>query len=233
VRLGALADRFPDAMSGGQKQRVGLARAMVIEPELLLMDEPLSNLDAKLRVEMRSEIRLMQRDLGITTLYVTHDQEEALAISDRVAVMEKGAIRQVADPRTIFEDPAHAFVADFIGSCNWFDGTLDGGAVTLAGGARFALAGHGAGPVRVAIRTEDLRVAAPGDDAPAIAGRMRIASFLGTRTRASVVPDAGGAVIEADLPSAVALPAEGAEVRLAFDAAVAKVFAADDGRRLR
>jgi ABC-type Fe3+/spermidine/putrescine transport system ATPase subunit len=235
VRLGALADRFPDAMSGGQKQRVGLARAMVIEPELLLMDEPLSNLDAKLRVEMRSEIRLMQRDLGITTLYVTHDQEEALAISDRVAVMEKGAIRQVADPRTIFEDPAHAFVADFIGSCNWFDGRLDGGTVTLAGGARVPLPGSAAvsGAVRVAVRTEDLRLAEPAEDAPAIAGRMQLASFLGTRTRASVLPDAGGAPIEADLPSAVALPAEGAAVRLAFDAGAARVFAADDGRRLR
>jgi ABC-type Fe3+/spermidine/putrescine transport system ATPase subunit len=234
VRLGALASRFPDALSGGQKQRVGLARAMAIEPELLLMDEPLSNLDAKLRVEMRAEIRLMQRDLGITTLYVTHDQEEALAISDRVAVMEKGAIRQVADPRTIFEDPAHAFVADFIGSCNWFDGTLDGWTVTLAGGTRFALAAKpsGAGPVRVAIRTEDLRLAVPGETAPAIAGRMRIASFLGARTRASVRLDAGGAAIEADLPSAVPLPAEGGDVRLAFDAGAAKVFAAGDGRRL-
>jgi ABC-type Fe3+/spermidine/putrescine transport system ATPase subunit len=235
VRLSALARRFPDAMSGGQKQRVGLARAMVIEPELLLMDEPLSNLDAKLRVEMRSEIRLMQRDLGITTLYVTHDQEEALAISDRIAVMEKGAIRQVADPRTIFEDPAHAFVADFIGSCNWFDGQLDDGVVTLTGGARFALAGTGRGPraVRVAVRTEDLRLAEPGDTAPAIEGRMRIASFLGTRTRASVIADAGGAVIEADLPSTARLPAEGAAVRLAFDPLAARVFAADDGHRVR
>jgi ABC-type Fe3+/spermidine/putrescine transport system ATPase subunit len=242
VRLGALADRFPDAMSGGQKQRVGLARAMVIEPELLLMDEPLSNLDAKLRVEMRQEIRLMQRELGITTLYVTHDQEEALAISDRVAVMEKGAIRQVAPPREIFEDPAHAFVMDFIGSCNWFDGALrrDGGAdvVDLDAGARFALppAPAGArpeGPVRVAVRTEDLRFAAPGEDGPAVGCRVRMTSFLGARTRATVALDRGGAGVDADVPSHVDVPPEGAPARLAFDPSAARAFSAADGLRIR
>jgi ABC-type Fe3+/spermidine/putrescine transport system ATPase subunit len=124
VQMGHLAERYASQLSGGQKQRVGLARAMVIQPKVLLMDEPLSNLDAKLRVEMRQEIRLMQRGLGITTLYVTHDQEEALAVSDRIAVMSKGHVLQLAPPLEVYRDPTHAFVMDFVGGCNWFEGRL-------------------------------------------------------------------------------------------------------------
>jgi iron(III) transport system ATP-binding protein len=238
VRLSALAERFPDAMSGGQKQRVGLARAMAIEPDVLLMDEPLSNLDAKLRIEMREEIRLMQRELGITTIYVTHDQEEALAISDRVAVMERGEIRQIAGPREIYEQPRHAFVADFIGGCNWFDGTLDAGAVRLAAGPVVPFTVRGASPrkggaVRVAIRGEDLRLAVADDDpAACIAGRTTILSYLGQRVRAQVRLGGGDAAIHADLPARADLPAEGAEIRLAFDPARIRVFEAGDGRRV-
>jgi len=125
VKLDQLKQRFPSELSGGQKQRVGLARAMVIEPTMLLMDEPLSNLDAKLRIEMRQEIRLLQRELGITTLYVTHDQEEALAVSDRIAVMNSGDIVQLGTPEHIYSDPQHAFVMDFVGGCNWVKGTVD------------------------------------------------------------------------------------------------------------
>jgi ABC-type Fe3+/spermidine/putrescine transport system ATPase subunit len=124
VQMAHLAGRFASQLSGGQKQRVGLARAMVIQPKVLLMDEPLSNLDAKLRVEMRQEIRLMQRGLGITTIYVTHDQEEALAVSDRIAVMSRGHVLQLAAPELVYRDPAHAFVMDFVGGCNWFEGRL-------------------------------------------------------------------------------------------------------------
>ena len=239
VRLGPLAARFPDALSGGQKQRVGLARAMVIEPDLLLMDEPLSNLDAKLRIEMRDEIRHMQRELGITTLYVTHDQEEALAISDRIAVMERGHVRQVGTPREIFEAPSHAFVAEFVGGCNWLDAALlrDGAAMAVRLGAAppVALPGLGAhapGPVRVALRNEDLRLAAPGDD-PAIclSGVVASRAYLGHRTRVKLALDAGG-VVEADLPSALDLPADGAALLLAFDPARLLVFAPGDGARL-
>ena len=130
VKLGQLKQRFPSELSGGQKQRVGLARAMVIEPTMLLMDEPLSNLDAKLRIEMRQEIRLLQRELGITTLYVTHDQEEALAVSDRIAVMNSGDIVQLGTPEHIYSDPQNAFVMDFVGGCNWVKGKVD---VTASG----------------------------------------------------------------------------------------------------
>jgi ABC-type Fe3+/spermidine/putrescine transport system ATPase subunit len=230
VRLDHLAQRFPDAMSGGQKQRVGLARAMVIEPDLLLMDEPLSNLDAKLRVEMRQEIRLMQRELGITTIYVTHDQEEALAISDRIAVMDRGRILQVGGPREIFERPAHAFVADFVGGCNWFDGALEAGVVSLAAGPRFAAAGR-PGAVRVALRTEELRLARPADEpTQCFAGRVTLLAYLGARTRVTLATPGG--TLHADIPSDSALPAEGAEARLAFEPRHAACFSATDGARL-
>ena len=118
VQLEGLENRLPNQLSGGQLQRVAIARALVIEPEVLLMDEPLSNLDAKLRIEMRGEIRELQQKMGITTIYVTHDQEEALSISDRIAVMDHGVIRQVAEPWQVYTQPHDLFVAGFIGSTN-------------------------------------------------------------------------------------------------------------------
>ena len=121
VQISHLADRKPNELSGGQQQRVALARAFVIEPSVLLMDEPLSNLDAKLRVQMRSVIKKLQRRLGITTIYVTHDQEEALAISDRIAVMKDGHIMQIGTPRDIYAKPQNPFVAGFIGVSNFLD----------------------------------------------------------------------------------------------------------------
>jgi iron(III) transport system ATP-binding protein len=124
VELEGLEQRIPDQLSGGQQQRVALARALVIEPDVLLLDEPLSNLDAKLRVEMRTEIRKLQKRVGITTIYVTHDQKEALAVSDRIAVMNRGKIEQIGSPTSIYEQPANQFVADFIGLINLFSGTV-------------------------------------------------------------------------------------------------------------
>ena len=126
VQIDQLSTRQPNELSGGQQQRVALARAFVIEPGVLLMDEPLSNLDAKLRVQMRTTIKKLQRRLGITTIYVTHDQEEALAISDRIAVMNQGNIMQVGAPEEIYRKPANPFVANFIGVSNFIDCTVDG-----------------------------------------------------------------------------------------------------------
>ena len=134
VQIADLKDRMPDALSGGQQQRVALARAFVIEPGILLMDEPLSNLDAKLRVQMRGMIKKLQRKLGITTIYVTHDQEEALAISDRIAVMNQGKIMQVGRPDQIYRKPENLFVANFIGNSNQLEGKIvkcDNGKGTL------------------------------------------------------------------------------------------------------
>lgn len=124
VQIGQFADRMPTQMSGGQQQRIALARAIVIKPDILLMDEPLSNLDAKLRVQMRIMIKRLQQKLGITTLYVTHDQEEALAVSDRIAVMKDGVIQQIDTPSKIYNQPANSFVSSFIGTTNFLKGTI-------------------------------------------------------------------------------------------------------------
>src|SRR5436190_8268784 len=120
VRMEKFAHRSPNQLSGGQQQRVALARALVIQPDVLLLDEPLSNLDARLRIEMRDEIRRIHAQTRITTVYVTHDQKEALSLASRVAVMRQGAIEQLGDPRTIYRSPANRFVADFIGETNWY-----------------------------------------------------------------------------------------------------------------
>ncbi|MDL2298891.1 ABC transporter ATP-binding protein [Synergistaceae bacterium OttesenSCG-928-D05] len=126
VKIDALRDRKPTELSGGQQQRVALARAIVIQPEVLLMDEPLSNLDAKLRVEMRNVIKNIQHKLGITTVYVTHDQEEALAVSDRLAVMNAGVIQQIDTPQRVYQRPANLFVSTFIGLSNVLNGKITG-----------------------------------------------------------------------------------------------------------
>lgn len=126
VQITQYKDRYPDKLSGGQQQRVALARAIVVQPQVLLMDEPLSNLDAKLRIEMREAIREVQKQIGITTVYVTHDQEEALAISDRIAVMNKGDIQQIEIPEKIYSRPYNTFVAEFIGHSNRLSGKVIG-----------------------------------------------------------------------------------------------------------
>ena len=136
VQIEELADRIPSNMSGGQQQRIALARAIVIQPDVLLMDEPLSNLDAKLRVEMRSVIRHIQQQADITTVYVTHDQEEALAISDRIAVMNKGVIQQVDNPVNIYRHPVNLFTATFMGQSNLVRCSLDGKKGTLDRGIK-------------------------------------------------------------------------------------------------
>jgi ABC-type Fe3+/spermidine/putrescine transport system ATPase subunit len=124
VKLTGLGSRYPGQLSGGQQQRVALARALVLNPQILLLDEPLSNLDAKIRVQVRQEIRKLQKELGITTMYVTHDQEEALTLSDRIAVFNQGKVFQVGPPKALYERPANRFVADFIGINNLIDGTF-------------------------------------------------------------------------------------------------------------
>lgn len=169
MQIDQLADRRPDQLSGGQQQRVALARALVISPDVLLMDEPLSNLDAKLRLEMRQVIREIQRRVGITTVYVTHDQEEAMAISDKIAVMNHGDIQQVGTPKELYHRPHNEFVATFIGKTNMVDARLsheEGRAVLLVGRARIRtpqLDGCADQDVRVSIRPEDLLIDPHGD----------------------------------------------------------------------
>jgi putative spermidine/putrescine transport system ATP-binding protein len=158
VRLESLGQRMPRQLSGGQQQRVALARALVIQPDILLLDEPLSNLDAKLRQEVRLEIRQLQRKLGLTTMLVTHDQEEALSLADRLVVMEHGAIQQVGTQRELYERPANRFVAGFVGRTNFIDGAMIGsGSFRSRSGLAIRVNGQGAGDV-LALRPEKLRL---------------------------------------------------------------------------
>ncbi len=166
VGLAALADRYPARMSGGQQQRVALARALVIRPELLLLDEPLSNLDAGLRVEMREEIARLRAAAGITTLFVTHDQEEALALADRVAVMDRGRIVECASPAELTERPRHLFTARFLGARSVLEGRTDAGAF-LAPGLPPIAAPDGMRPSHLVLRAARLRLLAPGGTAEA------------------------------------------------------------------
>ena len=172
VQITEYQDRLPERLSGGQQQRVALARAIVIHPSVLLMDEPLSNLDAKLRIEMRSAIRAVQKQVGITTVYVTHDQEEALSISDRIAVMKKGVIQQTARPHTIYARPYNTFVATFIGHSNLFRGRLvahegglaaafaDGYVLPMEGLSNEAAEGM---DIIIAVRPEEFSIRGDGD----------------------------------------------------------------------
>jgi ABC-type Fe3+/spermidine/putrescine transport system ATPase subunit len=195
VDLAGLERRMPAQLSGGQQQRVVIARAIAVRPRVLLMDEPLANLDAKLRVRLRNDLRLLQRRLGITTIYVTHDQEEALCLSDRIAVMSGGRILQVGAPEDVYARPALLRVAEFIGEGNFLRGTADGpdaaAVVTLGNGARLAARGLGAqlrGEVWVGVRPQD--VALNGADARvddgALAGTVRSRTYAGSQVRYDV-----------------------------------------------
>ena len=157
VKIDQYANRMPAQLSGGQQQRVALARAIVIQPDVLLMDEPLSNLDAKLRVEMRNVIKRIQHEVGITTVYVTHDQEEALAISDRIAVMNGGVIQQIGTPKFIYQRPANEFVSGFIGLSNFVDASYKDGVIDFGNFYRvpLKLSDAAGSEVRAAIRPEE------------------------------------------------------------------------------
>ena len=193
VKIDNLKDRMPQNMSGGQQQRIALARAIVIEPDVLLMDEPLSNLDAKLRIEMREVIKELQHKVGITTIYVTHDQEEAMAVSDRIAVMKDGVIQQVGTPRNIYHRPANIFVATFIGSSNIVKGVLsetEEGSQLAIGNYQIILdnlkkdvARKKEEEVQVSIRPEEFVISTDGEG---IAGIIVSSVFLGTSTRYDV-----------------------------------------------
>jgi putative spermidine/putrescine transport system ATP-binding protein len=187
VGLGHLGERYAHQLSGGQQQRVALARALVTRPRVLLLDEPLSALDAKVRVQLRDEIRRIQTELGITTLFVTHDQEEALAVADRVAVMNAGNIEQIGTPEELYTSPATPFVANFVGLSNRVPATVSGHAVNVYG-TSLQLLGEspGDGPALAMIRPEDLSIRShkPGDKG--LAGVVVISSFLGSLRRTQV-----------------------------------------------
>jgi iron(III) transport system ATP-binding protein len=200
VGLKGFENRFPSELSGGQQQRVAVARALVLEPQVLLFDEPLSNLDAKLRRRVREDIRRLQQDLNLTVAYVTHDQEEALAVSDRIIVMSNAVIAQEGSPRELYQEPANAFVADFIGDANIVDGTILSISKEIAnvriGAAEIKLPARGlkAGPARIAIRPESLiptfgQIAKTSSKS--IAGKVSSSAFLGNHMDVMVASDIG------------------------------------------
>ncbi|MFD1146895.1 ABC transporter ATP-binding protein [Saccharothrix hoggarensis] len=203
VGLAHLGKRYPHQLSGGQQQRVALARALAIRPRVLLLDEPLSALDAKVRVALRDEIRRIQTELGMTTLFVTHDQEEALAVSDRVGVMSEGRLEQLDTPAVVYREPASAFVAQFVGVTNAVHGTAEAGGVRL-GAYRLATdaAAGLSGDVKVIVRPEDIGIV-PHTGRPdgALVGTVLTQSFLGPVTRLSVRLDGGDQLVRVDQPS--------------------------------
>ncbi len=188
VDLTGFEHRYPREMSGGQRQRVALARAMVIRPDLMLFDEPLSNLDAKLRVKMRVEIRRIQQELGFTAIYVTHDQEECFAISDQVAIMNGGVIEQMDTPSHIYNAPRTEFIARFVGFENFFDLTRRGDALLAENGLQFRMAREMPGErLRACIRPEDVTLYPAGTACEnALPGEVLVTTFLGRRVQYNV-----------------------------------------------
>jgi spermidine/putrescine transport system ATP-binding protein len=225
VQLPGFEKRKPSKLSGGQQQRVALARALVNHPEVLLLDEPLGALDLKLRKEMQLYLKNLQHEVGITFIYVTHDQEEALTMSDRIAVMNEGRIQQVADPPTLYERPENRFVADFIGQTNVFSGTVESvgdGRVTLrtASGETVEATAHevevGA-EAHAAVRPEKVRFGSEGDNV--ISVEIRQVIYLGVSTQYIAERSGGGKIVlyqqnAPDVPG----PAEGDEISVAWDA---------------
>ncbi len=231
VGLSQAADRYPHQLSGGMQQRVALARALAIKPRLLLLDEPLSALDAKVRVQLREEIRRIQLELGITTIYVTHDQEEALSISDRVAVMHDGAIEQIGPPSEMYGSPATPFVAEFIGTMNRLFVTVgDDGNVEYEGLALRVDAARGlprGERVLCLVRPEtvDIVLASGSSTSNAVVGNVVSNTFLGSVTRVRVADETGSRTLTADLSSAQAAP-------LVVGASVVATFPPDSPRVL-
>ncbi len=226
VGLPQVADRYPAQLSGGQQQRVALARALVMQPRVLLFDEPLSNLDAKLRRRVRAEIRTLQQRLGITSMYVTHDQSEALALSDVVVVMNEGRVEQVGTPEEVYRKPATRFVADFIGEANLLAAAYRDGGVEVAG-YRFPFTQDGVreGPVTLMVRPEAVLLVPDGGGLP---GSVRAAFFLGTSVEYLVETPAGELVASRPYREGRGLQ-PGQEVRVQFDGAGAYLLPAPDG----
>lgn len=233
VGLPDKADSYPAQLSGGQQQRIALARALVISPDVLLMDEPLSNLDAKLRVEMRSVIRHTQKSVGITTVYVTHDQEEAMAISDRIAVMKDGVIQHVGTPRDIYQRPKNVFVATFIGRTNIVNAHVKDGIITFADGYHEhidALDKAAEQDVRCSIRPEEFIICKDGTDG--IHGTVQECTYLGLNTHYTIDTDQGDSVEIVEESSIGEGLKKGEKVLLKVKKEKINVFTKDGGTNL-
>ncbi len=236
VELQGLEQRRPAQLSGGQQQRVALARALVLKPSVLLLDEPLGALDAKLRKTLQHELSTLQRDVGITFVYVTHDQEEALTMSDRLAVMDRGRIVQIGTPKEVYESPATTYVADFLGVANLLDAVaVDDTTVLVSGVALRAEVGVVRGPVKTVVRPERVRLSAYGSDetgaleSNALTGLVERVVYLGATSHV-VVRLADGATVQAMVPNsegAVDVSA-GTPVRVQIPVDAIRVLVADE-----
>lgn len=232
VGLAALATRSPDRLSGGQQQRVALARSLVVEPHVLLLDEPLSNLDVLLREQMRIEIRRIQKTLGITAIYVTHDRIEAMSLSDRVIVMKEGLVRQIGSPSEIYEKPNSVFVAGFVGKVAFFPVTLDSVEAddscrcSLAG--RKVRAGHKAEGVAageagvIMARPEFLRLLAPGEGLAE--GTVSAKVYLGSSVEVFVKTQYGEILVQVDDPAEKRIAGEGEALSIGFNESLVRVL---------
>jgi iron(III) transport system ATP-binding protein len=219
--LAGLEKRLPSELSGGQQQRVAVARSLVLEPAVLLFDEPLSNLDAKLRRRVRQEIRELQQSLQLTVVYVTHDQSEALAVSDKIIVMEAGRIAQQGTPQDLYRRPASRFLADFIGDANLVDGeVVDGGRTFESAGVRLAIDSAQPGPATLALRPHRLRLVAAG--AGCLAGTCHRVDYLGSHLE--VLVDSPWGTLLLFTGDDEAPPTAGSPVGVDFDPAVAIVL---------
>ncbi|MGI6877281.1 ABC transporter ATP-binding protein [Microbacterium sp. gxy059] len=234
MNLSGLADRAPHQLSGGQQQRVALARALVMRPKVLLFDEPLSNLDAKLRVQMRNEIRRLQQRLGITSIFVTHDQDEAMTMSDRIVVMSRGRIEQVAPPSAVYRRPASMFVADFIGRANFLDAEVqavheDGTATAAVLGDSLRVPAHPdirvGDTVQLLVRPESVRLAPEAaertEELTGDVGRVLNAVFYGSTVEYEIETDSGNLIVSVADPVAsdVLEPQSEVHVRVRSDRA--------------
>lgn len=234
VKIDNLKDRMPENMSGGQQQRIALARAIVIRPDVLLMDEPLSNLDAKLRIEMREVIHDIQREVGITTVYVTHDQEEAMAVSDRIAVMKDGIVQQVGTPRSIYHRPANIFVATFIGNSNILDGNLvkkDGKYVLMIGSCEITAANLDAslcreGTVKLSVRPEEFLVKKTKEH-NCLNGTVAASTFLGTNTHYNIKLETGDTIKIVQESQEIDFLEQGDSVSLGLNMEKINIYSAD------
>ena len=233
VGLGDYGARLPSELSGGQQQRVAVARALVLEPQVLLFDEPLSNLDARLRRRVREDIREIQIKLGLTVIYVTHDQEEALAVSDRIIVMNNAGIAQIGTPRELYDAPSDAFVADFIGEANLIGcevtRVVDGRAEVRIGPVSrgFEARGLGPGPARIAVRPSRISLAEAGAEG-AIPGVLVKATYVGSRMEYLVATDLGELFVTSEDVGDIF--AAGAEVGLVLAESGPVLIPAEDGK---
>ena len=228
VRLEAFGARLPRQLSGGQQQRVALARALAIRPDVLLLDEPLSNLDAKLREEVRIEIRELQRQLGLTTIMVTHDQEEALTVADRLVVMADGEIRQIGSQRDLYERPADRFVASFVGRSTFLDGRVTApGEFETAGGLRLKCRDGAPGAAALLLRPERLHLSGASGMDNRLSGRVEFVSYLGAVLELHVrLSPADRVVVQLANRHDAAAPAVGDEVEVGWQRDAGMVFEA-------